>query len=131
MRTHLVDATRASDGKAVYIKRVKTGDQESTILNMLNSKEYREDARNHSVPALEHFTDAEDPNISYAVMPFLREPDDPEFATVTEVLDFVDQLLEVFSLPFLHTLIHRLLLRDLSLCTRKVSRTGIVLCRIS
>lgn len=53
------------------------------------------DSRNHSVPVLELFVDDEDPEISYMVMPFLRYFDSPEFQTVGEIVDFVDQILEV------------------------------------
>ena len=46
-RPLLVDATRMSDGKLVYIKEVQTGDLESSIALMLNAID---DPANHSVP---------------------------------------------------------------------------------
>ena len=52
---------------------------------------------NHSVPILDTFVDFQDESISYIVMPFLRLSDNPPFDTVSEVADFVDQLLEVRS----------------------------------
>jgi hypothetical protein len=97
MRIHLVDATRISDGKMVYIKRVQTGDQESTIALMLSSPAMRADSRNHSVPILDHFADEEDPTISYIIMPFLREFYSPPFELVGDVVEFVDQILEVWQ----------------------------------
>jgi len=100
LRTHLVDATRMSDDKMVYIKRVKTGDQESSIASILHSEGLRKDPRNHSVPILDQFTDLEDPSISYMVMPFLREPYSPQFANIAEFVDFVDQILT--GLVFMH-----------------------------
>lgn len=92
LRPFLVDATRISDGKLVYIKEVKTGDQESRIALMLA---VLDDAANHSVPILDTFLDFADESISYIVMPFLRLSDSPPFETVGEVADFVDQVLEV------------------------------------
>lgn len=94
-RTHLVDATRMSDGKLVYIKRVKKGDNESGIATYLYQESLRQDPRNHSVPILDLFEDTDDPTVSYMVMPFLSLMDDPPFETVAEVVNFCDQILEV------------------------------------
>ena len=94
LRPFLVDATRISDGKLVYIKEVKTGDQESRIASILAAVD---DPANHSVPILDSFTDPADDSTSYIVMPFLRSSDSPPFETIGEVADFVDQLLEVRS----------------------------------
>ena len=94
LRSFLVDATRISDGKLVYIKEVKTGDQESRIASILAAVN---DTANHSVPILDTFKDIADDAISYMVMPFLRLSDSPPFETVGEVADFVDQILEVRS----------------------------------
>jgi hypothetical protein len=55
------------------------------------------DPANHSFPILDTFVDFQDESISYIVMPFLRLSDNPPFDTVSEVADFVDQLLEVRS----------------------------------
>ena len=93
LRPFLVDATRISDGKLVYIKEVKTGDQESRIASMLAALN---DPKNHSVPILDTFVDFADDSTSYIVMPFLRLPINPPFETVGEVADFVDQILEVW-----------------------------------
>jgi hypothetical protein len=123
MRVHLVDATRISDGKMVYIKRVKTGDQESTIALMFSSPAMRADPRNHSVPILDYFTDEEDPTISYIVMPFLREIDYPPFELVGDVVEFVDQILEVWQLIVF--MCHELTRRRASCsCTSLVLPTG-------
>ncbi|KAL6306698.1 hypothetical protein BKA93DRAFT_728769 [Sparassis latifolia] len=99
-RQHLTDATRIADGKLVYIKRVKTGDNESQLATMLSSESLRKDPRNKCVPILDLFQDSDDPSISYMVMPFLRLVDDPLFTIVEDVVDFVDQILE--GLVFLH-----------------------------
>ncbi|KAI9458630.1 kinase-like domain-containing protein [Lactarius psammicola] len=98
LRPLLVDATRISDDKLVYIKEVKTGDLESRIALALSEIE---DPTNHSVPILDTFVDSVDKSISYLVMPFLRMSDDPPFGVVEEVVDFADQVLE--GLAFMHS----------------------------
>ncbi|KAH8976706.1 hypothetical protein EDB92DRAFT_1925710 [Lactarius akahatsu] len=98
LRPFLVDATRMSDNKLVYIKEVKTGDLESRIALALSDIE---DPANHSVPILDTFVDSLDKSISYLVMPFLRMSDDPAFDVVEEAIDFADQVLE--GLAFMHS----------------------------
>ncbi|KZT13120.1 uncharacterized protein LAESUDRAFT_690312 [Laetiporus sulphureus 93-53] len=112
VREYLTDATRIADGMLVYIKLVKTGDNESRIATMLSDPSFRDDPDNHSVPILDTFQDAKDKSISYLVMPFLRLIDEPPFALVGEVVDFVDQILK--GLQFLHK--HGVAHRD---CTYK------------
>jgi hypothetical protein len=104
LRPLLVDATRISDSKLVYIKEVKTGDLESRIALTLGALN---DPTNHSVPILDTFVDYADESISYIVMPFLRLSDDPPFETVGEVVDFADQVLEVC--PIRQTLLYGML----------------------
>jgi len=43
------------------------------------------------------FEDHKDDQVSYIVMPFLRPIDKPPFESVKEIIDFVDQILEVYS----------------------------------
>ncbi|KAI0056213.1 hypothetical protein BV25DRAFT_1832438 [Artomyces pyxidatus] len=100
VRPLLVDATRMADGKRLYIKRVRTGDAESSIACMLRAGALCGDPRNHSVPILEVFEDANYAGYSFMVMPFQREMDRPPFASVGEIVDFVDQMLE--GLVFMH-----------------------------
>ena len=90
-----MDARRIADDVPVYIKRVKTGDNESQITSMLSSEPLRQDPRNHSVPVFEIFPDDEDPGISYMIMPLLRLIDEPKFDLVEELIEFADQILEV------------------------------------
>ncbi|KIP02951.1 hypothetical protein PHLGIDRAFT_37667 [Phlebiopsis gigantea 11061_1 CR5-6] len=99
LRPSLVDATRISDGRLVYIKRVGSQKDELKIALSLGLDEQREDGRNHCVPILDHFPDADDA-FTYIVMPFLRPVDEPPFETVENVVEFVDQLLE--GLVFMH-----------------------------
>ena len=71
-RAGLTDATRISDNRLVYIKRVDTEGEEARIATMMVSDSLVNDPRNHSVPILDIFKDEEDDTISYLVMPFLR-----------------------------------------------------------
>ena len=97
-RLQLLDATRIEDGKLVCIKLTYTNQEESRIAQLLYNESTRSDPRNHCVPILDVFQDNIDPTITYVVMPFLRQMDDPPFEFVEEVVDFVDQMLDVSSL---------------------------------
>ena len=90
-----MDAVRISDRKSVYIKKVPTDSEEIRIATFLSGDSLRTDTRNHCVPILDVFPDDEDASNSYMIMPLLRHIDNPEFETVDDVVDFVDQVLEV------------------------------------
>lgn len=92
-----VDATRISDGKLVWIKRIFAGREEMQILQRLclSSSPLAQDTKNPAVPIFQTFVDPEDGNYSFVVMPFLRCINNPPFDYVGEVCDFVDQILEV------------------------------------
>ncbi|KAI0773720.1 hypothetical protein C8Q74DRAFT_1316758 [Fomes fomentarius] len=93
---NVMDARRLSDGKLVMLKRVPADSQELRVCSHLTSQELRNDPRNHCVPVLDVFTDAQDPGMAYIVMPFLRHIDDPGFDTVGSILTCVDELLRVW-----------------------------------
>lgn len=95
----VVDATRVSDGRMVFIKCVRTHGQELTISSLLSSPILADDPRNHSVPLLDAFEDDADPTLSYIVMPFLLRVNEPAFESVDDIVDFVDQIIEVWSGP--------------------------------
>lgn len=65
------------------------------ITMLFNQLYLRDDPRNHGITFLDTFSDERDSNISYIVMPFLRAWDDPQFDMVSDVIDFVDQIIEV------------------------------------
>lgn len=90
-----MDATRIADSKLVLLKRIRTESAELTIARELSSPEYRSDPRNHCVPILDVILDADNPIISFIVMPFLRYADKPPFKSIENILDCVDQLLDV------------------------------------
>lgn len=90
-----MDATRMSDGTLVCLKTVKTDSERLRIPIFFSSKELRDDPRNHCVPILDVLPDSENEDQSILVMPFLRKYNCPEFETVYNVTDYVDQMLEV------------------------------------
>ncbi|KAH9845945.1 hypothetical protein C2E23DRAFT_855260, partial [Lenzites betulinus] len=92
---NVIDASRISDGKLVYVKRVTSDSQELHIHSYLSSEALRRDPRNRCVPLLDTIQDSTDPNTTFMVMPFLRYIDSPPFETVEDVLECLDQLLEV------------------------------------
>jgi len=98
-QTHLVDAY-TDEGKDVIIKRIVRSGEEIRIAQMLTTKELRADPRNHCVPVIEVIDDPDDDSISYMVMPLLRNAVLPPFQYMKEIVDFVDQVLEVGSLPW-------------------------------
>ena len=96
MRFNLVDATHKETGKMVYIKEVKTDSEEYRIAELLTQEDWVNDPRSHCVPIVKLFGDHQDPLVSYIVMPFLRPISNPPFESVKEIIDFVDQILEVY-----------------------------------
>ena len=95
MYPHVIDATRISDGKLVTIKCLPTDGLEIRIGLMLGTPPLSEDPANHSVPILDTFEDATNPQVSYIVMPLLRDFDNPPFESGEDVLELGEQLLEV------------------------------------
>ena len=86
---------RLSDQRLVFIKRVRTQSSELKIARFLSAPETLEDPNNHCVTLIDSFPDDNEPWISFMVMQFLRNFDDPPFHAVEEALDFMKQVLEV------------------------------------
>ena len=99
----MCDATRISDDKLVYIKRISTYPREGhkqtknegEIAQIFSESAVRKHPHNHCVPVLDLFPDDEEESISYLVMPFLRRSDDPPFDRVNDIVELADQLMEV------------------------------------
>lgn len=64
-------------------------------MQLFSSDGRREDPHNHCVPLLESFEDECDEEHCFIVMPLLRKFNSPDFKSVDEALEFVDQALEV------------------------------------
>ena len=122
LRPGLMDATRMSDGRLVYLKRVKA--QESNIINYFSSDDLQRDPDNHCVPILDVIQDDKDSRSSYIVMPFLRLMDDPPFAFVNDVVDLADQLLEVCCPSIITGFSTKRITRASSIYTSMVSHIG-------
>ncbi|EIW59529.1 uncharacterized protein TRAVEDRAFT_36912 [Trametes versicolor FP-101664 SS1] len=103
----VIDATRISDGKMVYIKKVRRGSEELAIATYLYSEESRGDAQNRCVPILDVLDPPQDPTISLMVMPFLRYIDSPKFERVEDILQCGRQLLEGLVFLHAHDVAHR------------------------
>ncbi|KAI0643709.1 hypothetical protein C8Q79DRAFT_1120660 [Trametes meyenii] len=103
----MIDATRISDGKLVYLKRVASTSPELSLCRYFSSQELRRDPRNHCVPLLDVILHPMDPAVSFMVMPFLRYVDRPPFETVEDVMDCGEQLLEGLLFMHEHGVAHR------------------------
>ncbi|KAI0800218.1 kinase-like protein [Fomes fomentarius] len=93
----VIDATRVEDGERVAIKVTQNDKRELQITQFLSS--IRE-SQNHCIPIFQVLPDPLNSNLSLMVMPYLRPCNDPEFWTIGEVIDFIDQTVE--GLAFLH-----------------------------
>ncbi|KAI9063469.1 hypothetical protein FKP32DRAFT_720804 [Trametes sanguinea] len=78
------------------------------MATFLSYPELRQDPRNHRVPILDVLRDPDDAPVSYLAMPFLRNLDNPDFASIDELLDCAEQLLEVSGLLVIATETHQL-----------------------
>ncbi|EIW62126.1 uncharacterized protein TRAVEDRAFT_44958 [Trametes versicolor FP-101664 SS1] len=99
-RINVIDATRISDGRLVYLKKIDSDSEELKLLQYLTSPELLEDPYNHCVPLLDVIYDPSDPQTCFVVMPFLRYIDHPPFELVEDMLECGERILE--GLVFLH-----------------------------
>ncbi|KAJ7904019.1 hypothetical protein B0H13DRAFT_1620939, partial [Mycena leptocephala] len=94
----VLDATRVLDGGQVVLKIVEMGSMEEAIAAFLAGEH---DAHKHVLPLLEVIPIYDTPEWGFLVMPCMRQCNySPYFATVGEVAEFVEQVLE--GLVFLH-----------------------------
>ncbi|KAG9024139.1 hypothetical protein FRB95_012039 [Tulasnella sp. JGI-2019a] len=106
-RPHLLDATRVSDGKVVYLKSTLRSSPEIRIGEFLWSEQLRNDPCNHAIPLLEVLDDPDDSDLVILVIPLLRRLDSPRPASVREVVSLVEQTLEGLSFLHEHGIAHR------------------------
>ncbi|KAH9888322.1 kinase-like domain-containing protein [Cubamyces lactineus] len=88
---------RSRDNDIVAIKTFRKDSQELSIIQHLSSIRHHQ---NHTVPLIQVLDDPIDPELSLMVMPYLRPCNDPEFTTVGDVVEFINQTLE--GLVFMH-----------------------------
>jgi len=99
----LMDATRLSENATVAIKCRKdddTAQNELDVRNYLGSLEFLGCLDNHCVPLLEVLKNPDERGLIFFVEPWLSQWDYPQFETVYDVTDFIEQTLE--GLAFLH-----------------------------
>ncbi|KAH9888338.1 kinase-like domain-containing protein [Cubamyces lactineus] len=100
----VIDARKLKDNKLVAIKQFRNDTQEARIAQFLSSIT---DPLNHCVTIHEVLSDPFDPQLSLMVMPYLRPCRDPDFATIGDVVDFVNQTLEGLVFMHRHNVAHR------------------------
>jgi len=105
----LLDATRISDGKFVFLKIISKSvhPYEAEIGLFFSSEAMASDPRNHCVPFHEILQVPDDGDKLILVMPLLREYYDPRFDTVGEVVDFFRQVFEGLQFMHQHHVAHR------------------------
>ena len=91
----VIDATHRSDNQRVCIKSTRNDTQEIHIARFLSELQSSE---NHCVSVLDVLQDPVEPNTALLVMPYLRDFNDPEFLSIGEVMEFIQQTLEVQTL---------------------------------
>ena len=93
----ILDATRTSTKEIVVLKKVVKSrhPHEVEISQYFSSEALRSDRRNHCVPVLDVLNVPDDPDINIIVFPLLRNCNDPDWATVGELVSFLVQIFEV------------------------------------
>lgn len=99
-----MDATlwEGDDPIPVVIKAIPSWTKESNVACLFSFEEKADDPRNHCVPVMDVFASPTEAQLLFLVMPLLRAFNDPPFAAVEEVVDFVDQILQVRPLSALN-----------------------------
>ncbi|KAG9041186.1 hypothetical protein FS837_012635 [Tulasnella sp. UAMH 9824] len=90
----ILDAQRISDGLVVVLKEIDAKSTEGPITSFLSSESIKDDPRNHAVPVLDVLVDNLDDQKLLLVLPLLRRVNSPDFESVPEVLDLIQQTLE-------------------------------------
>ena len=96
-----MDAKRTKDGLAVCFKAIFRSLKEAEIAKYYIFVTWvaTRASTNHSVPILDIFREILASDFEYLVMLLLRPFDDPKFAVIGEVVDFVMQILEICRVP--------------------------------
>jgi len=126
-----MDATRVSDGRYVCLKKIVPSKSldETAIISFLTHGNIAKDKRNPCVPVYETLLSPDDVNCPILVMPLGRNPFDPHFRTVGEVMHFLRQVFE--GLQFLHELniAHASVLHNSLSCSHPHTFLGTVVIR--
>lgn len=95
--THILDATRISDGKPVVLKKLSKAvhPYEAEISAFFSAEPLASHPRNHCVPTYEILDIPDEEDTILLVLPLLRPYDNPVFVTVGETVDFFAQIFQV------------------------------------
>ncbi|KAI0311861.1 hypothetical protein OF83DRAFT_717094 [Amylostereum chailletii] len=106
---YILDATRASDGAYVTLKRIlpSRGVAEREINELLASISSIPDPRNHCATPLEILQVPDDDMEQVIAMPLLRPFNDPDFDSFGEVVTFFSQIFEGIQFMHEHHIAHR------------------------
>lgn len=88
----VMDATRVANNELVAIKSFINQSQQLHIAQFLSSIP---DPQNHCVKVYEILSDPYDVQRALMVMPYLRPCNDPDFSTIGDIVQFVDQTIDV------------------------------------
>ncbi|KAI0676119.1 kinase-like domain-containing protein [Trametes maxima] len=100
----VMDATQLSNKESVAIKSFLKEGQELHIAQFFSAIQ---NPMNHCVPVHAILPDPHDSEIALMVMPFLRPCNNPDFSTVGDIIEFVDQTLEGLAFMHRHGVAHR------------------------
>ncbi|KAA1477310.1 hypothetical protein DENSPDRAFT_582053 [Dentipellis sp. KUC8613] len=108
----IMDATRASDGAYVTLKKLdfvhsRSSMEEGDVNNYLSSSDLSSDPRNHCARAIQILQMPDEDNVYILVMPLLRPFDDPKFTTIGEAVAFFTQIFEELQFLHEHEVAHR------------------------
>ena len=92
-----MDATLSEGDIPIYviIKAVPSCTNESNIARMFSFNGTLDYPQNHCVPVMDVLASPTESHLLFIVMPLLRAFNDPPLASIEEVIDFVDQILQV------------------------------------
>ncbi|EAU82364.1 other/AgaK1 protein kinase [Coprinopsis cinerea okayama7 len=109
IHSNINDAIQISQDRHVVLKRVSRSEdpEEVSILDYFSKEPLSSQPENHCVPLIEILHPPGDPDHDIVVLPVLRQYDNPEFETIGEAIDFIQQLLEGFTFLHEHRVAHR------------------------
>ncbi|KAI0930004.1 hypothetical protein AcW1_008785 [Taiwanofungus camphoratus] len=109
MVSHLLDATRISDGEMVVLKRISTlaHPYEVQISQLFSSEPLSVSPQNHCVPIYEVLEVPDECDTVLLVMPLLRRYNNPQFQTVGEAVEYFRQVFEGLQFMHEHHIAHR------------------------
>ncbi|CCM03897.1 uncharacterized protein FIBRA_06048 [Fibroporia radiculosa] len=109
MVPHLLDATRASDGSLVVLKRILVSEHpyEVEISQFFSSEPLVSDPHNHCISIYDVLHVPDEDGMVILVMPLMRRYDSPPLQTVGETTELFRQIFEGLQFMHQHHVAHR------------------------